>query len=122
MSLYEIVGWGVLNPPDVDADAQDRLAKAGLNLQTLRQSYETEPPWLMVPLAVGDSVLQRRWFLPALPSNTPRVEPYTARIIAPVPSIYIPYADVLWKRAQTAYRTAGLTLPDATLILASDWD
>lgn len=135
MGLYDLLGWGVLHPPRLEADPgeagwalacvlSDSLGELGL-----RSSYETEPDYLVVPLAVSDPFLQDYWKLDPLPRSTPRVDARTALHIALPPDILLGLARArgidlaeVWRAAQQLCRQAGLRLPAAGAIVLSDWD
>lgn len=125
--LYDLLGWGVIDAPEkVDADGYViELAEMEESLWqgAVRDTYETEPPCLVIPLAISEPYLQEEWKLAPLPDWTPRVEPYRARVVAGPPTFVVPHAvQERWKEIQATYHRAGLVLPEAQLILLSDWD
>jgi hypothetical protein len=133
--LYDLLGWGVLEPPSLltrdekgELWIDDSLWDAVEHLP-LQHTSETEPDYLVIPLAVSDEVLQDWWKLPPLPDWCPRVAPRTAR------HIHVPRKGDLdtalmrphdlahiWQEAQRIYAKAGLLLPAASTILLNDWD
>src|SRR5262245_7468941 len=138
MGLYDLLGWGVLNPthlllppePDGTVWIDDRLGEAIEHLG-LESNSETAPAYLVIPLAVSDEVLQDYWTLPALPDWCPRVAPRRARRITSRLAARDAQAlaaqrgvDLLhvWQETQRIYREHGLVLPAAGLILVNDWD
>jgi hypothetical protein len=135
IGLYNLLGWGVLNPPvltSTDEDGtvwiDDALEDAVEHLG-LHSAYETRPPYLVIPLAVSDEVLQELWTLAALPDWCPRAKARRARVIdAPLSDVqnlvdqYGGNMEQVWEDAQHIYMELGLALPKATLIIASDWD
>jgi hypothetical protein len=134
--LYDLLGWGVLNPPlllhppepDGTQWIDDDLGDALEHLH-LKHTDEAEPEYLVIPLAVSDSLLQDWWKLPPLPDWCPRVKPRTARRIQMPRKGYLDTALMrphdltqTWQEAQRIYAKFGLQLPDASLILLNDWD
>ena len=129
--LYDLLGWGVLDPPwPVDADnyiddnVYDALEDLGL-----RREYETHPAYLVVPLAISDALLQEWWHLPALPAWVPRVEPYGARrlrghqreVTRLAVARGVDLAEI-WQGAQARAQALGMILGAPALLLISDYD
>ena len=128
---YDLLGWGVLNPPwPVDADQYiDDDTIDAMQALGLRTSYETEPDYLVIPLAISDSLLQDWWQLPALPSWVPRVEAYSARPlrghqreVARLATLRGLDLHGLWQVAQARAQDLGMPLGAARLLLVSDYD
>jgi hypothetical protein len=125
--LYTLVGYGILNPPWTgDDDINDDLTAALMDLG-LQTSHETEPRYLVIPLAVDDEVLQSRK-LPALPemlahprARTARVPPMNPVIVDTWVQGRRPAFDAMWQAAQQLYTEAGLTLGEPGLIILNDW-
>lgn len=121
--LYNMLGWGVLNPPYLkDDEASDALFDEAYDLN-LHTAYECEPDFLVVRLAVDDGFLQEWWQLPELPESVLRCAPRRARY-AEAPDCFAPPDDAreTWQSAKVLFEKAGLTLPDARLVVINDWD
>jgi hypothetical protein len=136
--LYDLLGWGVLDPPlllhppepDGTVWINDALYDAVAHLH-LEQSCETEPDYLVIPLAVSQPFLQEYWKLPPLPNWCPRVGPRRARRVRSRLAAQDAHAlatqrgidlTQVWGEAQRIYTDFGLTLPAATLLVLNDWD
>lgn len=120
--LYNLLGFGVLEPPMPEDDDERDDMYTRLDDLGLKTTYECEPEFLVVPLAVDDGFLQDWWKIPALSDDVLRCAPRKARY-ANDDSISVPdKARETWKVAQTRYRAVGLTLPDAQLVVINDWD
>lgn len=121
--LYNLLGFGVLNPPYLkDDDANETLFEEAFDLG-VRRSYEAEPDFLVVKLAVDDGFLQDWWKLPELPDSVLRCAARKARYAED--SIAFPVPDAardLWQSAKLLFGRHGLTLPDARLVVINDWD
>lgn len=120
--LYNLLGYGLLEPMwpkkwDEISQLEDDLADLHLQIGS-----ETEPFYLVVPLAVDDEGLQRWWKLPALPDEVllcaPRRARYADEVTYPVPH----EAKARWREAQALYAAQGLTLGEGKLIVLNDWD
>lgn len=133
--LYDMLGWGVLNPPVLTSTDQDgtiwlddALFQAVAHVG-LRVAYETAPPYLVIPLAVSTAWLQERWALPDVPRWCPRIAPRRARVllrghakeVMALARAQGMHVEEVWQAAQRIYAERGLTLPEARLILLSDW-
>lgn len=130
--LYSMLAYGVLAPPQpADDDTNDALTNHLIDLG-LRMAYETEPFYVVIPLAVDDAVLQKWWALPPLPGMLPHPQPRTARVLdlahAP-PGVVVwlafQFTDALittWKAAQCRYAAAGQILGEPSVIVLNDWD
>jgi hypothetical protein len=125
--LFDVLGWGRIDPPvQVDADnyvleiaAMDTLIWERL----VEASSETEPPCLVIPLAVSEPWLQDDMQLPPLPAWVPRIEPRRARYVSAPASFVVPEAaQTRWREVQGIYQRAGMRLPRARLVLLNDWD
>ena len=121
--LYDLLGWGMIDPP-VQVDAEGYIIELDdLEGLGLRDTNETEPPCLVVPIAVSLPFLQDYWSLLPLPDWTPRVMPrQTRRCAAPQGFQVTEEHFQRWRDAQAVYRRAGMVLPEAYLVVLSDWD
>lgn len=121
--LYNLIGYGVLNPDRLDEedDAQER-AYGELDDLGLDYGYETDPDYAVIPLAVEDEVLQEWWKLPALPDTIYRCAPRRAREIEETAYAVPDAVKARWREAQAIYKSCGLTLGEAKLIVLNDWD
>ena len=120
--LYNLLGYGVLEPMwpkswKKVADLEEDLGDLDLQI-----SSETEPFYLVVPLAVDDTLLQRWWKLSTLPEDVLRCAPRRARYADEVTYPISEAAKTCWQHAQAVYAAAGLALGDAQLIVLNDWD
>lgn len=121
--LYNLLGWGVLEPPyPKDDDASEALFEEAYDLG-LRRSYEAEPDFLIVKLAVDDGFLQDWWKLPELSDDVLRCAPRRARYAEDSIAFSVPdSAREKWQAGKLLFEKAGLTLPDARLVVINDWD
>lgn len=125
--LYRCVGWGCLNPPSFDWDAD----KEPCLFDVVEAAYEATPKYMMIPLAVDDEWLQNSWNLPALPDGLPHVEPRTAVTVPRCEwwpdvgkkGIWVSRRiEQTWEILRTIAAPRGLCLPAGEVIFACDWD
>jgi hypothetical protein len=118
--LYNLLGWGVLdlqwpdNENDIDA-FELALPPA------VRTSYETQPSYLVLALAVDNPWLQEYWHLPALPPEILRGAPRTARY---APEVLVPITPAMqqtWRLVETLAQGYGMWLPGPAVVVVNDW-
>lgn len=125
--IYRSVGWGCLDPPcfDWDADSKPPL------FDVLATEYETEPRYIMIPLAVDNEFRQKEGHLPPLPAGLPHVHDRTAVIVPRCTywpgvgkrGIWVSERIVAtWELIRIVARERGMELPKGQPIFVSDWD
>ncbi len=125
--LYRCLGWGCVNPPQFDWDADKIPSLFGV----VETSYEATPGYIMIPLAVDDKFLQDEWNLPPLPKGLPHVTPRTVVPVARCEwwpdvgkkGVWVAHRIVeTWEILRLIARERGLELPVGEPIFVCDWD
>jgi len=120
---YTMIGYGVIDPPfpikGVDDEYWDGWPSL-LGIGKLRSSYETEPDYLVIPLAVSCGVLARYW-------GTKLMCRHACLLHNLADSLKlgkdIQHAEKLWDKViKKAKKEYGVDMPLGKLILVSDWD
>lgn len=126
--LYTAVGFGVIAPPRVLDPDNPRYERDDMPdfVEGRMSSYECNPDYLVVPLAVDDGCLQDWWGLPCLPHDevAAMVKPRTCKRLAVMPPSLASAATEAakkWREVQAWYASHGHSLPDGYPVLLSDW-
>jgi hypothetical protein len=128
--LFDLLGWGVLEAPERLLPQPDGIPLvddavfAAVEHLGLQHASETEPNYIVVPLAVSSTVLQDWWKLPPLPDWTPRVGPRRARRVTSRLAARDAQAlarqrgldlTAIWAEAQAIYTTKPFPLARADM-------
>jgi hypothetical protein len=131
--LYQAVVFGVIDkftnaPWNQDGNFADWLSEAadphgdskdGVHFHT---SYEAEPSFFGITLAVSDGALSDWWKVAELPDRVAfRLSDLSVewQMIA---DKQVAKAKQVWKSLQETCKAKGFDLPDAELLYVSDWD
>lgn len=117
-----MVAWGELDsPPCPDENGWLYLLAEkfrGVDLQdALRSSYECEPEYLCVPLAVSDHCLAGYWKLDCFA----RKAVTAANLRELVSPAKLEFAKLVWERTKILIRGHGLRIGNGKLLLISDY-
>ena len=120
--IYTMIGYGAENiklPVKDDGDVMELDEIFGSPLSdSLGQDCESEPNYLIIPIAISDKFLADCWKLECFARRCFAVHDlhriYSAELLA---------AAILWKKAQNAAKKrVGLELPTGRLLIVSDYD
>jgi hypothetical protein len=130
--IYQAIVFGAIGPP-TETTHENRYTEAADWYQAAENaaeerrnvhfdsSYEAEPFYRGVTIAVSDECLARWWKVPAF-----------GRFVIPADDLLgwitdhaLPQHDraiAAWEDIRTAGREAGVEVPEGKLLLVSDWD
>lgn len=117
---YTMIALGTTNVPErpdsISADDWEgwRYSVEGMP-DRLRSQYEA-PPYLAIPLAISDGVLQDWWKVPMELGN-PIIDMTDLSVLDEAGE----EAIKLWRQAQRLVAAHGRKLPDPTLLLIADY-
>lgn len=122
-----MLGWGCLNPPNIYWDSPEFK----LFYDVTQTSYEANPNYIVIPIAVDDKFLQVSWNLPSLPYGLPHIEPRTAQAVPRCQwwpgvgkdGVWVDRRIVsTWEILRQFAEARGVQLPEGEPIFVCDWD
>lgn len=129
---YMLLGYGCVAPPlpqlHEDAEWEGWCALLGADFikgsqalgDQLRDEYECAPGYLVVPLAVSDSVLAECWEVPCLKSTALELDDLPAHVLGQVKTSPV-RCRALWEQVRVAARAHGVEMPRATYVVVFDY-
>lgn len=120
--IYTMIGYGAANvklPVKNDGYVMELHEVFGFSLaESLRQNYECEPSYLLVPLAVSDHCLANWWQIECFQRQAFTLDELRSQFEDGIFD-----AHQIWKRAtKEAKKKCGFALPLGELLVVCDFD